>query len=388
MDESERTQVLFAVAGLLAAARDRDGILEGLPRVLVANVAGLEAAATFLWDRSRGALTSEWASGREDGWRKIRQAALAGGLDPDAFGWGLSLVRNAEGGPDVLLVPLAGPQGLMAVVCLVPAAPRGVWPDADRRFFERVGPLVGTGLEARLASGARGADIISTLAHDLRTPLTAIKGYTTALLLDDATRDESRRLQYLRLIDEETDTLQQLITQLLESTLVEAERVPLEMEPVLLRRLVEQVIEEVARRSPTHRLSVQAPEAIPVLRLDPQRVAQVLRNLLDNAVKYSPEGGNVTVHLELRPGEVVVAVADEGPGIAPGDLKRLFEKFFRAKVPGRRPVVGTGLGLPIARAIVESHGGKIWAESHLDRGTTVSFTLPRHDVSLAAEPEP
>jgi two-component system sensor histidine kinase VicK len=109
---------------------------------------------------------------------------------------------------------------------------------------------------------------------------------------------------------------------------------------------------------------------------DPDRVAQVLRNILDNAVKYSPEGGLVFVRSRVHEDEVVMSVADQGVGLAPEHLNRLFEKFFRVDSGLGRHVVGSGLGLPIAQTIVESHGGRIWAESQLGQGTTLFFTLP------------
>jgi two-component system sensor histidine kinase VicK len=110
---------------------------------------------------------------------------------------------------------------------------------------------------------------------------------------------------------------------------------------------------------------------------DPNRIVQVLRNLLDNAIKYSPNGGLVVVRGEARPNEVTLSVADQGEGIAPEHLNRLFEKYFRIKSGLGRHVVGAGLGLPISRTIVESHGGRIWAESQLHQGTVFYFTLPR-----------
>jgi signal transduction histidine kinase len=122
---------------------------------------------------------------------------------------------------------------------------------------------------------------------------------------------------------------------------------------------------------------VDFPSPFPIVDADPQRITQVMRNLLDNAVKYSPSGGLVVVRGEVRETEVVLSVADQGEGIAPEHLVHLFEKFFRIKSGLRRHVVGTGLGLPIARTIVETHGGRIWAESQVDQGTTFYFTIPR-----------
>jgi two-component system sensor histidine kinase VicK len=125
-----------------------------------------------------------------------------------------------------------------------------------------------------------------------------------------------------------------------------------------------------------HRILVDFPARFPIVDADPDRIAQVLRNLLDNAIKYSPQGGLIVVRGEVRENEVVVSVADQGVGIAPADLNRLFEKFFRAQSGLGRHVVGTGLGLPICRTIVESHGGQIWAESQVGQGTTLYFALP------------
>jgi signal transduction histidine kinase len=136
------------------------------------------------------------------------------------------------------------------------------------------------------------------------------------------------------------------------------------------------VTDDIARRSEIHRFLLDFPEHFPILDADPDRIVQVLRNLLDNAVKYSPAGGLIVVRGEVREDEVVVSVADQGVGLTPEHLNRLFEKFFRAKSSLGRHVVGSGLGLPISRTIVESHGGRIWAESQVGEGTTLFFALP------------
>jgi signal transduction histidine kinase len=118
---------------------------------------------------------------------------------------------------------------------------------------------------------------------------------------------------------------------------------------------------------------------------DPRRIEQVLRNLLDNAVKYSPAGGLVVARGQATDDEVIVSVADEGVGIAPEHLNRLFEKFFRVKSPLNQQVRGSGLGLPVSRTIVENHGGRIWAESELGKGTTIYFSLPRRGLDAGIE---
>ncbi len=221
------------------------------------------------------------------------------------------------------------------------------------------------------------SELLSTLSHEMRTPLASIKGYSTALLLESAEWDEGTRKEFLRTIDEETDNLQNLIGDLLESSTIEAGLLRIERQPVLLDRVASRVVEQARQRTRRHRFVLGFPRGFPVVEADPHRIEQVLHNLVDNSVKYSPDGGLIVIRGEARPGEVVLSVADQGVGIAPEHLNRLFERFFRVK-PGLGPkVTGTGLGLPIARTIVEAHGGQIWAESQVGAGTTLYFTLPR-----------
>jgi signal transduction histidine kinase len=215
----------------------------------------------------------------------------------------------------------------------------------------------------------------------MRTPLTAIKGYSTALLMEEATFSPETQREFLQIIDEECDTLQDLIHDLLESSIIDAGFLKIEPQPVMLPRLANGVIEDIAHHSQQYRFLVDFPKHFPVVDVDPRRIEQVLRNLLDNAVKYSPQGGLIVVRGEVHKDEVIISVADQGVGIAPEHLNRLFEKFFRVKSALGRHVVGSGLGLPIARTIVESHGGRIWAESRVGQGSTFYFTLPLKGLS-------
>jgi signal transduction histidine kinase len=224
------------------------------------------------------------------------------------------------------------------------------------------------------------AEVISTLAHEMRTPLTSIKGYSTALLMDEGIFGPETQREFLQIIDEECTVLQGLIQDLLESSIIEAGFLKLELQPVILPRLARAIVDDFIHVSKKHRFLVDFPPGFPIVDADPDRVAQVLRNLLDNAVKYSPDGGLVVVRGQVGEDEVIISVADQGVGIAPEHLNRLFEKFFRVESGLGRHVVGSGLGLPICHAIVESHGGRIWAESELGQGTILYFTLPlRHD---------
>ena len=222
----------------------------------------------------------------------------------------------------------------------------------------------------------RKAEMVSLLAHEMRTPLTSIKGYATALLMEEATFDQPTQREFLQIIDEECDVLQNLIRDVLESSNIDAGLLEVEPQPTRLNHLVTSLVEDMLYQTSDHRFLVDFPRDFPIVEADPDRLTQVLRNLLDNAVKYSPQGGLIVVRGEVQAGEVVISVADQGIGIAPEHLNRLFEKYFRVKAGRSRGVAGSGLGLPIARAIVEAHGGRIWAESRVGQGSTFTFTLP------------
>jgi len=222
----------------------------------------------------------------------------------------------------------------------------------------------------------RKAELISTLAHEMRTPLTSIKGYSTALLMEEATFKPKTQREFLEIIDRECDVLQDLISDFLESSTIDAGLLKIELQPVRLHRLAVEAADEVGHRFPKHCLLVDFPNDFPLVDADPERILQVLRQLLDNAAKYSPRGGLIVLQGRIKKDEVVISVTDEGVGIAPEDLNRLFDKFFRAKLGSGTDIIGTGLGLPISRTIVEAHGGRIWAESQLGRGSTFYFTLP------------
>lgn len=221
------------------------------------------------------------------------------------------------------------------------------------------------------------SELIAALAHEMRTPLTSIQGYASALLLEDVEWDEETRARHLQIIDEEAGELQEMIQDLLESSIIDAGLLLIEKEPTLIPRVVEGLVKEMTRRTARHRFVISFPSDFPIVDADPRRLEQVMRNLLDNAVKYSPDGGLLVVRGQVAGDEVIVSVADDGVGIAPEHLNRLFEKFFRVKSPLGDQVRGSGLGLPVSRTIVESHGGRIWAESELGKGTTIYFSLPR-----------
>jgi K+-sensing histidine kinase KdpD len=220
------------------------------------------------------------------------------------------------------------------------------------------------------------AELMATFSHELRTPLATIKGYSTALLIDDLEWPAEKQREFLQLIDEECDNLEGMISDILDSSLIDVGQLGIELQPVRLPLLAQEVAREMQRSTEIHRFVMDFPQNFPIIDADPRRIKQVLRNILDNAIKYSPKKGLVVIRGEVRETDVVISVADQGVGISPEDLIPLFDKYFRVKAPTGYHVPGTGLGLPVSRAIVEAHGGRIWAESKIGEGTTLYFSIP------------
>ena len=222
---------------------------------------------------------------------------------------------------------------------------------------------------------------MATFSHELRSPLAAIKGYSTALLLEEIDWPDEKRHEFLRLVAEECDNLEGMVGEILDSSLIDVGQLVIERQPLRLPHLAKEVTDDMQLRTKIHKLVADFPSGFPIVDADPHRITQVMRNILDNAIKYSPDGGLVLIRGEVRPEDVVVSIADQGVGISPEDLIPLFEKYFRVKSATGYHVPGTGLGLPVARSIVEAHGGRIWAESKVGEGTTLYFSLPRQGLS-------
>jgi signal transduction histidine kinase len=221
---------------------------------------------------------------------------------------------------------------------------------------------------------------VSIAAHELRTPLASITGYLEVLLDGDAGSLTSRQADYLRIIESSARRLLHITHQLLDTTRIEAGRIELLLQPSDLVRLVESVAEEQAPRidARQQRITLRAEVGLPLALCDTTRTAQILGNLLDNASKYSPQGATITIGLSpaAEEGFIQVAVADQGIGIAEEDCSGLFYPFWRAGSTTLTGIPGAGLGLYIARSLVELHGGRIWFDSLLGHGSTFYVTFP------------
>jgi PAS domain S-box-containing protein len=217
------------------------------------------------------------------------------------------------------------------------------------------------------------AELISTLAHELRSPLTSVKGFTSTLLHRWERFPDDQKRFMLATVNDDADRVTRLINELLDVSRIESGRLELRRRPVELAKIAGDVVERFKLDPDGHTFGISFPQAFPEVYADADKVAQVLTNLVENAVKYS-DGGEVTVIGEVVDGSAEVAVRDQGVGIPADQIPLIFTKFYRRG--GRGAPSGTGLGLYIARGLVEAHGGRISVSSEVGRGTEVRFRLP------------
>jgi signal transduction histidine kinase len=232
--------------------------------------------------------------------------------------------------------------------------------------------------------------LVSTVSHELRSPLTAIKGYVDTLLGSSWAPETTR--EFLQIVAQSADKLAALVDSLLDAAKLEAGVLQLEREPARLERIVQQTVGHLQPLTPSsHPLRLDLAPDLPLANADPVRVEQVLTNLIENAIKYSPDGGAITVCVRGEP-ELTVSVSDHGIGVAPEHAEHLFERFYRVEHGLARTTKGVGLGLFICKNLVEAHSGRLWMTSDgPGAGSTFWFTLPRLEEPHAparAEPQP
>jgi two-component system phosphate regulon sensor histidine kinase PhoR len=220
-------------------------------------------------------------------------------------------------------------------------------------------------------------EFVANVSHELRTPLSLIKGYVETLI--DGAKDQPEvAAKFLQTIARNAERLQLIMEDLLTLSELESGQIRLNLQSVSLRSLGDKVTADLRTRAASRQVTLK--ETMPDLsaHADPDRIEQVLSNLVDNAIKYGRVGGTVTITARSADTDVIeVAVADNGPGIPPEALDRVFERFYRVDKGRSREQGGTGLGLSIVKHIVQNHGGRVWAASELGHGATFYFTLPR-----------
>jgi len=219
-------------------------------------------------------------------------------------------------------------------------------------------------------------DFTSSVSHELRTPLTSIKAYTETILRDPNMPEETKQ-QFLTVVDEESDRLATLIEDLLEVSRIQSGKAKFKQEPVDVAAMAEKVVtalQPLAEKK-NIRLQKSIAENLPELQADAGKIESVVTNLVNNAIKFTPEAGTVSVKLEHKNEEMVICVSDTGMGIPKESLPKIFDRFYRVHRPGKQ-IQGTGLGLSIVSKIVTMHNGRIDVESEVDKGTTFTVFLP------------
>ena len=254
------------------------------------------------------------------------------------------------------------------------------------KSLEAIGSMVGIAIERagaveQLAHSEAGREserlrsiLLDSVTHDFRTPLTAIKASAQSLL-GDAQLDEASRVELLTVINEESDRLDRLVGEAAEMSQLDAHAVELELKPQPILEAIAAAVDTNQKALARHEVRLDASEDLPLVTMDLRRVQEIVSQLLDNAAKYSPPGTRITITAEVQGNMMVTSVADQGPGIEAVDQSMVFDKFYRG-LNQRRSIQGTGMGLAIAKAIVEAHGGTISLTTQPGRGSVFSFTLP------------
>ncbi len=406
---------LTEVAKTLARALELPELLHAALQTIITVLEPAQVGTVMLWDRASGLFRSTASIGFDE--EALKQLGLQAGesitgkvyddgravllCTPEDVNQAMADMRPANrqvfaraAGTDslptcVLAAPITAGNQRFGVLVIETLAGHERFTEQDLPFLQTLADLIALAIDrARLellADAVREqrqeerlrSELMAILSHELRHPLTAIKGYSTALLMEDITFTPEQTREFLESIDSECDIMQTMISEILDSSLIDVDQLNIQREPMRLPQLVQDVAAESQRRTSLHRMVIDFPPEFPIVEADPHWIRQVLRNVLDNAIKYSPEGGLIVVRGEVRPADVVISVADQGLGISPEDIILLFVRYYRVKMSNGYHIPGTGLGLPIARTIVEAHGGRIWVESKVGQGTTLFFSLPK-----------
>jgi PAS domain S-box-containing protein len=223
-------------------------------------------------------------------------------------------------------------------------------------------------------------DFIGLVSHELRSPMTVITGAINTVLTESERLSPAETRQLLKDASLESESLSHMLGNLLELSRAQANRLSLFTETISIRKLIEETVDNIKRRSPVHHFITDLPEKLPPVYADELRLERILYNLLENAVKYSPQGGDITVSVRSDKERLVIGVSDQGVGISVSDQARLFEPFQRLEESRPDGAGGVGLGLLVCRRLVEAHGGQIWVESEPGQGSTFFFTLPLNPV--------
>ncbi|MGE5239015.1 MAG: DUF4118 domain-containing protein [Chloroflexota bacterium] len=384
-----RTSALYHLSRELAQVRD----FKRLGAVAIRHIGDLVSrqAAILVPDERGGFVVTAAGSGMPVLDEKQKLAARQVFDESKRGGADLPLVTEAGG----LYVPLVAATRTIGVVVVLPDSPATPFHQEQVDLLQGLTNQVAMALErAMLADEAQGAQLkaekevlrsalLSSVSHDLRTPLAVITGASTALLNDDSLLDQSGRQELTRTICEEAERLNRIIRNVLDMTRIDSGAIEVKKEWQSLEEIVGAVLDRLREKAGARRLTVRIPPDLPLIPFDPLLMEQALTNLMENALKHTPVDAPIDLSASASKDHIIVEIGDRGPGIRPGDEERLFEKFVRCNSPAG----GIGLGLAICKAIIEAHGGKIWAENRPGGGALFRFTIPVEGKPPHVEPE-
>lgn len=375
-----RTALLYAMSRELAGTRG----IDNMARVAVTHVAEVfDSAAVVLTPDATGRLVYPAGDRLERSYR---------GADLSVAQWVFDHGERAGLGTDTLpaapaiYLPLRGTRQTLGVLAILPTNRRRILLPEQRRLLETFAGQIALAWEratlgeeaatSRIAAEAESLrnTLLASISHDLRTPLAVITGAASTLVRHGATMDPSARRSLAQSIEEQAHEMSNLISNVLDLMRLESGRVELRCDTHSVEDLVGTALHRLEPRLQDHPVAIDLPDDLPAVNVDPVLASQVLANLLENAVKYTPAGTRIRIAAVADPPMVRVVVEDEGPGLPPGDPRLLFEKFQRGREESA--VVGAGLGLAICRAIVSAHGGEISAGPGARGGARFEFTLP------------
>ncbi len=379
-ERERQTAALYAISRELASTRGVDDLV----RVAVRHIADVftSEVAVFLPDVAGRLVPRACPQPLADADTSERGVSQWVYEHSQMAGLGSATLPGAR----ALYLPLVASRGTVGVVGVRPTTPQVLAAPESLHLLETFAAQTALAIErATLADEAQQAQLqveaerlrstlLSSVSHDLRTPLAAITGAASSLLAEGERLDSATRRDLTQAILDESDRLSRLVHNLLDMTRLEAGRVELHPEWQPLEEVVGVALARLDRRLQDRPVTTRLPADLPLVPLDGMLIEQVFVNLLDNALKYTPAGSPIEIAAEAGSGAVTIAVADRGPGFVPGDEERVFEKFYRGRAKGAGG--GVGLGLAICRAIVEAHGGRMWAANWPGGGAAFRFTLP------------
>ncbi len=402
--ESQRMFALHRASTLVAAETDPSEVLREILEA-AASLIGRGSASLYRWDAKASLLRHAEGIRPERGVPLVLRAGE--GISGQAFAtqkpvivndyanWEQAVASTREAGwRAALAIPLLRAGQSLGVLTVRSTYPLARFDDDDARLLGLFGDQAIAALTtAELVEQQRRAveqlerlnsaksDFVSIVSHEFRTPLTGIQGFSELIRDEDLTPAEMK--EYAADINNDAQRLNRMITEMLDLDRMESGRMTLSRERTDVNAIVSEAADRLGVNSPRHPVHLNLDPELPLVDLDKDKITQVVLNLLSNAVKYSPGGGKITITTRVEGDFVHVFVRDSGLGIPAESLEKVFERYSRLESGATRYIQGTGLGLPIARQIIELHGGHAWVESTVGEGSVFQFTLPLVAVASA-----